>query len=193
MEIMTSQLTGSITMTIYADWDTLLPRNLEDHDFNPNMQTLPPDRHGLTTMSSCLWRYEILHLQRVMKEPDGVTGKGLSWMLSPQISLAEKDAMIDMVEKTLGKKFLQHCEPLIPLHVHIQIGVRVLVLGARGVARQPALINAKISEMSAREREDFLGICIKSLEYYILSQKTEMLRDFHWHTQSYHQWPACEW
>lgn len=190
---MTAQLTGNITMTIYADWDTLLPRNLEDHDFNPNMQTLPPDRYGLTTMSSCLWRYEILHMQRIMQQPDGVKGKGLSWMLSPQISLAEKDAMIDMVEKTLGEKFLQHCEPLIPLHVYIQIGVRALVLGARGVARQPALINAKISEMSAREREDFLRICVKSLEYYILSQKTEMLRGYNWYTESYHQWPACEW
>jgi len=178
MEIMTAQLTGSITMTIYADWDAALPQNLEDQDLRPDMQALPPERHGLTTISSCLWRYQILYMQRRMRQPDGSRVKGISWMLSPQVSLAEKDAQIDTVEKELGSQFLQHCEPLNPLHVHMQIGVRSLVLAARRVARQPALMNAKISEMSTGERDDFLGLCMKCLEYYVLSQKTEMLRGF---------------
>ena len=55
MEISIAQLVGAIIMTIYADWDTKLPKNLEDHDLRPDIQTLPPDRHGLTTMSHCLW------------------------------------------------------------------------------------------------------------------------------------------
>ena len=178
MEMMIAQLTGSITMTIYADWDAALPRNLEDQDLRPDMQALPPERHGLTTISSCLWRYQILHMQRKMRQPDGSRTKSLSWLLSPQVSLAEKDAQIDTVEKELGVQFLQHCEPSNPLHVYMQIGVRSLVLSARRMARQPALINAKISEMSTGERDDFLGLCMKCLEYYILSQETLTLKGF---------------
>ena len=193
MELSAAQLTGSVTMTIYADWDTALPHNLSDSDLYPDMVDLPPERPGLTMMSHCLWRYQILHMQRTTRQPEGVVGKGLSWMLSPQIPLSDKDAAIDAVEKVLGEKFLQHCEPLIPLHVHIQIGVRAFILAARWVARQPALINARISQMSVGERDDLLGICMKSLEYYVLGQKTEMLRRYSWHAYNYFQWAVCEW
>ena len=113
-------------------------------------------------------------------------------MLSPGVPLIEKDVMLDTCEKALGEQFLQHCEPLNPLHVYIQIGVRSFMIAARRLVRQPALINAKISEMSAREREDFLGTCTKSLEYYILSEKTESLRGFQWHNENNFQWAACK-
>ncbi len=191
MEISTAKLVGSITMTIYADWDTKLPKNLEDHDLRPDIQALPPVRRGLTTMSHCLWQYQILYMQRTIRQPDG-SRKDLSWMLSPRVPLVDKGAMIDHTEKTLGEQFLQHCDPLNPLHVHIQIGVRSFILAARIVMRQPALINAKISEMSPREREDLLGICTKSLEYSVLVEKTETLRGFRWHNDIYFQWAACE-
>lgn len=113
-------------------------------------------------------------------------------MLSPSVPLVDKDAMLDTCEKALGEQFLQYCEPLNPLHLHIQIGVRSFILAARRSARQPALINAKISEMSQLEREDFLGLCTKCLEYYVLSARTESLRGFQWHNDNYFQWPACE-
>lgn len=191
MEIWIAQSVGSFTMTVYADWNTKLPKSLEDHDLRPEIQILPPDRHGLTTMSHCLWRYHILYLQRNMRHPNG-NKIDLSWMLSPHVALADKDAMIDACEKDMNEKFLQHCEPLIPLHVHIQIGVRASILAARRVMRQPALINAKISEMSSREREEFLGICTKSLEYHMLSEKTETLKRYQWHNENWFPWPACE-
>jgi hypothetical protein len=191
MEIDIGRLIGTISMTIYADWDTKLPSNLEDRDFHPNIQTVPPARRSLTTISHCLWRYQILYMQRDTRKLDG-TKKALSWMLSPQVSLAEKDAMIDTCEKTLGEQFLQYCEPLNPLHVHIQISVRLFVLAARRMARQPALVNAKISEMSPHEREEFLRICTKCLDYYVLSETTESLWGFRWHSENYFPWPACK-
>lgn len=191
LEMATAQLVGAITMTIYADWDTKLPRNLNDHAFRANMRVLPTETRGLTDMSHCLWRYQILYLQRVNRAPNG-SSEGVSWLLSPQVGLAEKDERIDATERTLNEMFVQYCEPLEPLHTLIQIGVRSFVLAARRVSRQPALVNAKISEMAPGEREDFLKICTKSLEYYILLQKTESLRGFQWHSEVYSQWPACE-
>ena len=192
MEIAIAQLVGTISMTIYADWDTKVPKNLEDHDLRPDIQTLPPDRRGLTTMSHCLWRYQILAMQRIARQPDGSATKALSWMLSPRVPLVDKDALIDATERALGEQFLQHCEPLNPLHVLIQIGIRAFILAARRNVRQPALINAKISEMSPHEREDFLRICTKCLEYYVLGETTESLKGFRWYGENSFQRAACE-
>lgn len=191
MEIDTGLLIGTFSMTVYAAWDTKLPSNIEDLDVHPTILTLPPARRGLTTISHCLWRYQILYMQRDMWHLDG-NRKALSWMLSQRVPLARKDAMIDTCEKTLGEQFLQYCEPLHPRDVLIQIGVRSFVLAARRVARQPALANVKISEMLPHEREDFLGICRKCLEYYVLSQTTESLRGFRWHIEHYFPWAACK-
>ena len=190
IEIGVAQLVGSLTMTIYGQWDTKLPSNLNDRDLRPDMQTLPLERRGLTEMSYCLWQYQILYLQRANRAPGGNV-EGVEWLLSPHVAIADKDAKIDMTERTLNEMFLQYCEPLEPLHTLIQIGVRAFILSARRVLRQPALINAKISEMSPQEREDLLRICMKSLEYYILLQNTESLRGFLWHSEVYPQWAAC--
>ena len=194
MEIAIARLVGSLSMTLYAGWDTKPPANLEDDDLRrPNLRSLPAERSGLTSMSHCLWRYSILHMQREnMRQPGGVP-ESLSWLLSPQVSLSEKDAKIDVIESALGSKFLQHCELLNPLHVYIQIGVRQFLLATRRTARQPRLVSAKILEMTQQERDDFLNICTKGLDYYLMSQTTESLKGFQWHNDNYFQWPSCKW
>lgn len=191
LECAIAQLVGSVTMTIYAEWDTKLPSNLNDGALRGDLQTLPSERPGLTEMSHCLWRYQILHMQRQNRTPDGSV-QGVAWLQSPHVALADKDARVEICEQTLNGMFVQFCEPLEPLHTLIQIGVRSFILSARILLRQPALANAKISEMSLQEREDFMGICMKSWEYYILLRKTESLRGFEWHSEIYSQWPACE-
>lgn len=114
-------------------------------------------------------------------------------MQSPSVPLVEKEAKLDAIEKDFGEGFLQYCDPLNPLHVYIQIGIRQFILAARRNIRQPALVNAKISEMSQRERDDFLSLCTKSLEYYILSQTTESLEGFQWYNEGYFQGTDCEY
>lgn len=192
MDISLAQLVGTLTMTIDADWDTKPPSNLEDGDLSANLQALPPSRRGLTSMSICLWRYEILNKQRLARKQQGEDLPNLMWMLSPHVPLADKVAFIDNVEKALGEQFLQHCEPLEPQHVYIQIGVRSFIAAAHKLIRQPALVNAKISEMSSREREDMLAICTKWFEYYILGETAESLRCFRWYSGNFFQWASCE-
>ena len=192
LELTISAVVGSMSLTIFADWDTALPANLEDDDFQLDLETMPPERKGLTSMSHCLWRYRILYMQRQSRPTSGPV-LDIAWLLSPHVPTAEKDAQIDITEKTLANLFLQHCELLNPLHIYIQVGIRQLVLAARRTARQPALVNAKISEMSMAERDDFLDICIKGLEYYMISQTTESLEGFKWHNENYFQWPSCKY
>lgn len=190
MEIIVCQLVGCLSMTLYGHWDTKIPANLDDKDFYPGMQTVPEDRHGLTSMSHCLWRHHVLSIQRREKfmEP----GKdGLSLPMSTDVSLAQKDARIDDFERELGENFLQYCDPLEPLHMHIQIGIRTCVLACRRLSRQPGIANAKILEMPKQERDDFLSISTKLLEYYVLGETTPGIAHFRWHNGNYFQWTSC--
>lgn len=191
LEIAVARHVGSIPLSLFAEWDAKLPANLEDEDLTPDTQSLPAPRKKLTGMSHCLWRYEILHTQREMRRTNG-GGKGLAWMLSPRVSLEEKDALLDEVETKLGTKFVQHCELLNPLHVLIQLGIRSYLLAARRTARQPALVNAKLSEMSKKNRDDMLDICTKLMDYSIMTRTTESIKGFLWHDDNYFQWIGCE-
>ncbi|KAK8137046.1 C6 transcription factor [Apiospora sp. TS-2023a] len=187
LEIAVARHVGSIPLSLFADWDAKLPSNLEDEDITPDTKTLPTERRKLTGISHCLWRYDILHTQREMRRAHG-GDKGLAWLLSPRVSLAEKDAVLDQVETKLGTKYVRHCELLNPLHVLIQLGIGSYLLAARRTARQPALVNAELSEMSRRERDDMLDICTKLLDYSIMARTTESIRGFLWHDDNYFQW-----
>jgi len=189
MEIMISQLLGCISITLYADWDAKLPANLEDNDIRPGIEALPSDRRGLTSMSHCLWRYHLLYQQRIPRHSD-LPQKDFAWITSSQVSMAEKDAFIEQTARTLGEKFVQHCELLNPLHVSIQIGIRSFILAMKRVVHQPGVANTKISEMPKRDRDDFLKNSIECLEYYILGETTQSIAQFRWHNENYFQWAA---
>ena len=189
MEISISQLVGCISMTLSADWDVKLPANLEDGDIRPEMTALPPDRPGLTGMSHCLWRYYVLHLHRTMRAPD--QGSGATWVTSNHVLLAKNDSLSECYRRLLGEKFLQHCELVNPLHVHIQIGIQNYLLALQRGIRQPQIASARISEMPQSARDEFLKICTKCMDYYVLGETTPSIAHLRWHHESYFQWTAC--
>ncbi|RDW56719.1 hypothetical protein BP6252_14012 [Coleophoma cylindrospora] len=189
MEIMISQVLGCLSMTLYAGWDTKLPANLDDNDIHPGLEALPSERSDLTSISHCLWRYQVLYQQRKPRHPD-LPPKDFAWLTSSHVSMAQKDAFIEQTERTMGEMFVQHCKLLNPLHVSIQIGIGAFILAMKRVVHQPGVANTKILELPEREREEFLKNSIQSLEYYILGQTTQSVAQFRWHNESYFQWPA---
>lgn len=190
MEIMISQILGTISLTLYANWDTKLPGNFEDSDIRPEMDILPTERSGLTSMSHCMWRYYILYYQRVPRQPD--TQKDFASLTSPQVSLAAKVAFVEQFAGILNEKFVKYCELLNPLHVSIQIGTRGFILAMRRTVYQPRVAHAKISEIPKSEREMLLKICVECLEYYILAETTPSIAQFRWYNELYFQWTACK-
>ncbi|KAL1612090.1 hypothetical protein SLS60_000313 [Paraconiothyrium brasiliense] len=191
MELSVARLIGVLSLTIFASWDTKMPSNLEDSDFSPTTEVMPNERKGLTSISPCLWRHSILQRRRELL---GKNNSGdMAWIMSPHLSLAEKDAKIDELEETLMERFLRHCELFNPLHIHMQIGIRLFILAARGNVRQPTLVHAKISELLPQVRNDLLGICSKSLEYFVLSQTTPSISGFRWGNDIFFQVSSCKY
>ena len=193
MEIAIARLVRSLSMTTFAAWDSKMPANLEDGDFYPDMPSLPSQRKALTSMSTCLWKYTALQMHRSAQRSMENGSAGATWLFSPKVPLVEKDARIDTIESELGTQFLQYCEPVNPLHLYLQIGIRSFILSSRNSARLPSLVNAKISTMSQQARNEHLSLCMKSLEYYIMSQRTESLKGFQWNNQGYFNCSSCKY
>ncbi|OCK74842.1 hypothetical protein K432DRAFT_257586, partial [Lepidopterella palustris CBS 459.81] len=59
MELAIARLVGTLSLTIFANWDTKIPSNLEDGDFCPDLEVMPGERKGITSISPCLWRHSI--------------------------------------------------------------------------------------------------------------------------------------
>ena len=185
------QALGCASTSLFGNWDSQLPSNLEDDDFYPDMPVLPPGRNGLTSMSHCLWRYTTLEFSRQARKANGDKA-GLTYLYSLENPRTERDARVNLLEKHLNEKFVQYCEPIDPFHVFIQLGVRSVILAGKRVCSQPGIVNAKLSQLSLPEREELLDVCSKSLEYFILGQENPSLQGYRWHWESYFQWTSCE-
>ncbi|MCJ1382447.1 hypothetical protein MMC17_005560 [Xylographa soralifera] len=179
VEILIALVVGCVPISLNANWDTKMPANLEDSDISPNMRTLPADRPGLTSMSQVLYRYRAGQYVRTTAQ------KGSAWLTSANVSMMEKDALMEYIRKELVENFLQYCEPVNPMHLYIQIGVQSFLLAAQRSARQPLMANTRISDMSLGDRDDLLRICMKTMEYYILVQTTPAIAHFRWHYEYY--------
>ena len=62
-----------------------------------------------------------------------------------------------------------------------------------GNARQPTLVNAKISEVLPQTRDDLLEICSKSLEYFVMSQTTQSISGLGWGNDIFFQVASCKY
>ncbi|MCJ1434793.1 hypothetical protein MMC27_004163 [Xylographa pallens] len=178
-ELLIGLVVGCVSLSLNANWDTKMPANLEDSDISPTMESLPPDRQGLSSMGQVLYNYTIWQYIRTTAQ------KGSTWYTSANVSLMEKEAIMEYVRKELVDKFLQYCEPVNPMHLYIQVGVQSFLLATQRSTRQPLMANTRISDMSLDDRDDLLRNCMKTMDYYILVQTTPAIACFRWHYEYY--------
>ncbi|KAF4550229.1 Fungal specific transcription factor domain-containing protein 24 [Elsinoe fawcettii] len=186
MEIMISQLLGCISVTLYCNWDAKIPANLDDHEIRPEMKDLPPDRQGLTSMSYVLWGYEVPHLQRQHFNPT----HGAIWGSSSRLPSEKKQMMMDGLRKHFAERYVQYCELVNPLHVQIQIGLNSALLALQRAILQPTVGVSRLSEMPSTDREELLKVCVKAMDYFLLTRTNTTLAGFQWLNECWFQWTA---
>ena len=161
-----------------------MPANLEDSDISPTMESLPPDRPGLSSMGQVLFNYTIWKYIRTAAQ------KGSTFFSSANVSLMEKEAIMEYIRKELVDNFLQYCEPVNPMHIYIQIGVQSFLLSSQRSMRQPLVANTRISDIPLGDRNDLLRNCMKTMDYYILVNTTPAIACFRWHYEYYFAFTA---
>jgi hypothetical protein len=98
-------------VTIAEDsFDTQLPLNINDDDLDVNATELPPARIGLTEMTTCVMRLDVVATGRLIHTVDhGLSSRGQN------LSLREKLEAIKTCERNLHHKYLQYCRLDVPI------------------------------------------------------------------------------
>ncbi|PKX89364.1 putative C6 transcription factor [Aspergillus novofumigatus IBT 16806] len=149
--------------------DTKTPLNVDDEDLHPDMTDLPPERNGITPISLCLIRHEImvsLHDFSTSSPAD------MRWevLLGPKVPPARKDHIISQIEDHLERKYLRYCDPANPLHTFVSIMIRFSICKMKLVAHNPRQFASCPPKDLQRERDIVFANATKLLEYVTLVQ-----------------------
>ncbi|RHZ46895.1 putative C6 transcription factor [Aspergillus thermomutatus] len=149
--------------------DTKMPLNVDDEDLHPDMTDLPPIRNGITSISLCLIRHEIMVSLRNLSTSSPAD---LRWevLLGPNITPAKKDNIICQIEDHLERKYLRYCDPANPLHTFVSIMIRFCICKMKLVAHNPRQFASSPPKDPQSERDMVFANATKLLEYVTLVQ-----------------------
>jgi len=185
-----SKLAGAGFPAWLAKFDTQIPKNISDSDLSPTMKEPPTEKAGATEMMFCSLRYQTAQALRDSKHTTNMDG---SWSIasgsSPEM-LAEKDRAIDALEIQFEKKFVQYCDPSIPLHLLVIYVAKSVICTMRIMAHHPRQYPDKGASMPQREKDMLFTESLKEMEYDSLGHTTKSIRGYLWHVTSHFQLDA---
>lgn len=136
---------GSLPLTFMADWDVELPLNIEDQDISPEMANTPQEHQGITSVSYCLWTYDVLKQQRSFRRPDG-SRCGSSWMVDQSLSREKREALIHEMENSANDRLIRYCDPIQSMDNLILIMARSLIWTFRRALLHCSILAGENSE-----------------------------------------------
>jgi hypothetical protein len=121
-----SRLAGAGFPAWLAKFDTKPPLNISDSDISPTMKDPPMAKEGATEMIFCSLRCEVA--QALRNAGTAVRSEDNTWHISQGVHLIEqKDKAIAELESLFEKKFVQYCDPAIPLHYLVTIVAKSVI------------------------------------------------------------------
>ncbi|KAK8044464.1 hypothetical protein PG993_004488 [Apiospora rasikravindrae] len=164
-------------------FDTRLPLHMDDADLVPEMHALPPERDEFGDMTFCLVRYETLRTV---------------WIVNDDISLAEKQAAINELERRLEDRYLSQCDPEIPFQLKVMLSARIMVKriwfvahwpsrekdGSRRTQQRPTAVDGGAT------RDQLFAAAVDLLEAAANILANPALSPWTWHAQTYSHWHA---
>ena len=177
-------------MTIAEDsFDTQLPLNINDDDLDINATELPPTRIGLTEMTTCVMRLDVVATGRQIRTLDfGFSSQG------PILSLREKLEAIRSCERKLHHKYLQYCRPDVPITVFMYTLAKHCIAKMSLMAHQPdykiRTNDQSPSSVTKPElsRDELFVMSISILEASQFLETAPELERWAWVSRKYRQW-----
>jgi hypothetical protein len=146
-----------------------LPLNVNDSDLYPEMSDPPTEHSRVTEMSYCLLKYDAHSVIRQFLRNEGIftSPKRLTESSVPAFT---KDKLISEIESLHEQKYLQYCDPKVPLHhliiIIARLGVNRLKLRRHHPRRNPNWSDPEETEIL------FLN-SVRLIEYDNLLRKTK--------------------
>ncbi|KAK9327954.1 fungal-specific transcription factor domain-containing protein [Lipomyces starkeyi] len=179
-----AELSGSGVSVLADSWDTKIPLNVNDDDLSPDMRELPTERAGSTEMIFCLIRYNVGEFLRHSSPRSFVSEQNTG------LSLAEKDRVINELERLIEQSFLRYCDPVIPLHFLAATMARSTMCTMRLGIHHPRNFPDKGAQMPQADKDYLLSNSMRIIEYDNLIQSSKSTQKFLWHVGVYFQWDA---
>lgn len=183
-----SKLAGAYFPAWLTKFDTKVPLNLNDSDISPTMKELPQDKEGITEMLFCRLRYEVA---MTLKGSGTWSDNSNKWNLpiGPEL-IAKKDREIDALEARFQERYIQHCDPSIPLHLLAIYMTRSIVCTMRLMAHHPRQYPDKGASMPQKEKDMLFALCLRELEVSSMGHENKTVIGFMWHLHVHFQLDA---
>jgi len=160
-------------------WQSELPLNVNDSDLTQDMLVEPRGRIGSTEMTFRLMLYDI---GKFIRHSAPMAPFGGSWQkLSNQpVPLADKDKVIDELEKMVESNYLRYCDPVIPLHVFARGVASIMVCRMRLTIRHPRRFPDRGLSMTPDEKDKLFSFCLTIIEQDNFLHSVDSVRGFLW-------------
>ncbi|KAK9452808.1 hypothetical protein V1511DRAFT_463815 [Dipodascopsis uninucleata] len=169
---------GVDAMSSNISWDTQRPLNLNDCDLFPQMRDTPTEHEGVTEMMLCQIRYYV---------GDFVRNKVRRLA---KLSTEDRERAIEELEQFLNKKFIQYCDPVVPMHFHAMLMTESVVAAARVSVHRQAQRLHRDAKLSDFQKDVLFWSSLKVMENENIAQTSEILKGFRWHFDAYFQYQS---
>ncbi|EHK22953.1 uncharacterized protein TRIVIDRAFT_191560 [Trichoderma virens Gv29-8] len=184
----TADVMGTKPSPEISTGDSMKPINVEDEDLHPEMTSFPPEHTGITAITLCLIKCEIMETLCQFASPHPTD---LRWemLYNPDISLARKDSIIDSVEDLLEKKYLRYSDPSKTLHTFIAVMIRSALCKMRLFAHNIRQFAHKSTKATQHDHDVSFFNAMKLLEYANMMQAGHMgLDKYMWQIGTSYLW-----
>ena len=172
-------------------FDTRMPLNIDDAEISLNTTQAPESRVGCTEMTFCLLRYEVSStIRRLDYVPPGT---GRCHDIASSISLQQKEHMIELTNKRLEQRYLQHCDMRIPIQwVTATVG-RLVMARLWLMVYHPLQRPGSPIELSQSVKDRLFVTSIEVIEYARLLETEQSTAKWGWMFRTNVQWYALSY
>lgn len=171
-----------------ATYDTNLPLNINDSEIYPEMKEAPKDRHGCTDMTFSLIRCEVIIIGRRLSF---VPASSSCRKVVAGFSLAEREEMIENLNKRLECRYVRHCDMSTPIDWTCATVSRLTIARLWLMVYQPMNQAAPGSSSLATETHDRLFLTsIEIIEFSHLLETNANTAKWSWFFRVHVQWHA---
>ncbi|KIW19358.1 hypothetical protein PV08_03653 [Exophiala spinifera] len=169
-------------------YDTKLPMNYNDDDIYPGMKEYPPERQTATEMTFCLIRSELSILPRRLN----FTAPGAMPGQTQEMTLEQKEKMIDECHRHLEEKYLHYCDPNVPIHWVAATVARLILAKMWLSIHHPRSFGSPTGDalLPQEVRDRVFITSVEVLEFTHLLEQNEKTAKWGWFFRTYMQWQS---
>ncbi|KAL4954723.1 hypothetical protein BDW69DRAFT_136953 [Aspergillus filifer] len=160
-------------------FDTKMPLHINDADITADMTVPPVEREEATEMTLCLIR---CHSMRVVWKVGYMAPQELRNADAKNLDLAERQSLVEELEKLLQEKYLRHCDPNLPFG-------RLALMVAKVITRRIWMtVLCSRSQTDSAVRDRLFRDSVEVLQYSRSLLTDREIHQWAWHSKTHIQW-----